>query len=331
MSAAPPSGARRLPVGLGSPARAAERGYRCSVASLERGEPLVATASTVSTYLLMEDPGPWGPQILRCLRLPQRLRERAAAWERDLGVRSLLIRRPGRAVPGPRRVYVVDARRGWARTSLVESLAVVADWDLTGLRSPGGAGLASLLEPHANPLLLVCTHGRHDVCCAERGRPVARALAESFGDFVWESSHLGGDRFSPNLLTLPDGHVYGRLDPVRAVDVVAAHLDGRVDLTHHRGRVSVSWPAQYAEQVVRERLRETRRDAVTSRVVARTGEHADVEVTVAAGPERSESRHEIRVAIDAAPPAQLTCRSESPSAAPRYGVCDGGPGACGTA
>ena len=46
----------------------------CSDASRARGEALRATASSVQAFLLIEDPGPWGPQILRSKRLPEQLR-----------------------------------------------------------------------------------------------------------------------------------------------------------------------------------------------------------------------------------------------------------------
>ena len=46
------------------------------------------------------------------------------------------------------------------------------------------------------PLLLVCTHGRRDACCAQFGRPTAMALARRYGTAVWETTHVGGDRFA---------------------------------------------------------------------------------------------------------------------------------------
>lgn len=288
----------------------AETRYRCSVASEERGEELAGTASTVSAFLLMEEPGPWGPAVLRCLRLPDAVRERAARWERELGLRPLLIRRPGRSPDSPRRVFVVNARHGWAQSATVDSLDAVAGWNLDAVASPDGVGLT----PHPDPLVLACTHGRHDACCAERGRPVARALADAFGDLVWETSHLGGDRFAANLLVLPDGAAYGRLDAASAPGIVRDHLDGRVSLDHFRGRTTASWPAQYAEQVVRERLGETRLAAVSSRVLARDTRKAVVEVSVGGVP------REVTVEIGESPEALLTCQAPRPATAPRYRV-----------
>ena len=100
-----------------------------------------------------------------------------------------------------------------------------------------GAGRSPGLTPYDDPLIAVCTHGRHDACCAERGRPVALALAASrHADAVWECSHIGGDRFAGNLLVLPRGLYYGRVDPDSALELADAAVDGRVALDHLRGR-----------------------------------------------------------------------------------------------
>ena len=62
--------------------------------------------------------------------------------------------------------------------------------------------------PHVHPLVLVCTNGRHDPCCATFGRPLARVLREGAQrDDVWECSHIGGDRFAANIVILPEGPV----------------------------------------------------------------------------------------------------------------------------
>jgi hypothetical protein len=104
------------------------------------------------------------------------------------------------------------------------------------------------------PVFLTCTHGRHDTCCAERGRPVARALFSSHPDEAWDVSHIGGDRFAATVLVLPHGLYYGRLDPESAARMAVWHHDGRLALDHLRGRSGYPWPTQAAEIFLRREL-----------------------------------------------------------------------------
>jgi (2Fe-2S) ferredoxin len=75
---------------------------------------------------------------------------------------------------------------------------------------------------------------------------VAAALAERWPDRVWECSHVGGDRFAPNVVLLPDGFYYGNLHPQSAVDVVTRHLAGTVPSESLRGMARFVPPVQAA-------------------------------------------------------------------------------------
>ena len=66
---------------------------------------------------------------------------------------------------------------------------------------------------------------------------------------VWECSHLGGHRFAPNLVCLPDGLWFGRSEAA----VAAEYERGRVALEHLRGRSSFPATVQAADHFVRER------------------------------------------------------------------------------
>ena len=70
--------------------------------------------------------------------------------------------------------------------------------------------------------------------------------------WVWQSTHVGGDRFAGNLVALPDGVYYGRVEPAEAWPVVEAALAGRVHLPCYRGRSCYGFAAQAAELAVRE-------------------------------------------------------------------------------
>jgi hypothetical protein len=105
-----------------------------------------------------------------------------------------------------------------------------------------------LAAPFEGPLYLVCTNGRHDPCCAQFGRPVLRALG---ADTVWESSHLGGERFAGNLVCFPHGIYFGRVDPSNAAALAGGYEQGVIDLDHYRGRAGDDFVVQAAEFFLR--------------------------------------------------------------------------------
>ncbi len=236
--------------------------FRCAVASEDRSESMTGTASSVRSFLLVEHPGPWGIDALRDARMPDGIGPELRARTAATGTKVLLIRRPAgvsRHSEGPR-VFVGWTHHAdpWLETTVLDDLAGVHDLDLEALAEGRSLGLT----PHTDPVLAVCTHGRHDTCCAERGRPVAAGLAELFPEETWEASHVGGDRFAANLLVLPHGLYYGRLQPDTARGVARLLAAGEVDLDHLRGRAGLSSPLQAAEAALRRHVDERRIDAV---------------------------------------------------------------------
>jgi (2Fe-2S) ferredoxin len=177
--------------------------------------------------------------------------------------------------------------------------------------SPGPAS-----EPR--PILLACTHGLHDVCCALRGRPVAAALAQEWPAETWECSHVGGDRFAANLVVLPDGVYYGNLDPGTAVETIRSHLAGTLSVPHLRGITTVSPPAQVAIAAVHERFGPF--GARDVQEVAVTHTSPGVWRVQLAVPTARLTGIEVTVASSRRAPAQLTCRAGSDTPAAQYRV-----------
>lgn len=173
-----------------------------------------------------------------------------------------------------------------------------------------GSGAAAAIGGQlAHPLLLVCTHGKHDRCCARYGRPLARALEElAEQGWVWQSSHLGGDRFAGNVVVLPEGLYYGRVQAADARTLLDEHLAGRIDLPHYRGRSCYSFAVQAAERAVRE---ETGLVGIDDLELA--GVHERTVRFRAAG-----RVYEVETSEAAGPPAYLTCGAETVRRPRRY-------------
>jgi hypothetical protein len=150
--------------------------------------------------------------------------------------------------------------RVWLEGRELADPAELAGLDLRALAAGERPGFGDLVD---DPVLLVCTHGRRNACCARTGAPLARRLASRFGSFIWETTHVGGDRYAANLVCLPHALYYGDLGPDEAVTAVEAYLDGQVRLERLRGRAGRSEPVQAAEHFVRAHSKIFDIDAVT--------------------------------------------------------------------
>lgn len=208
--------------------------FRCAGASRDDDEPLAGTAPTDTELWFVEHAGPWAAKAVEESRLPDPVKAHLAGLA---GVRVQLIRRHGgESGPGVRLFRAVATRGGFDMTTAHVRHAA----DIPGIR---GADWA----PYDGLLWLVCTNGRRDRCCAEVGRPVAAALAARWPVETWETTHLGGHRFSGTLLALPGGHTLGRLDPESAVEACTRIERGGVPLEVSRGRAGRSPEEQVRE------------------------------------------------------------------------------------
>jgi hypothetical protein len=285
----------------------------CSTVSRALAEPLFATASHVRAWLLVEQAGPWGGEPLVDSRLDPAVGRALRARARATGVRVLLLRRPGRAVPGVRRAFLAHSGRRlrWLEQLQVDDPAELLGLDWTRLdgATPPGYG-----APVATPLYLACTNGRHDQCCATWGRPLAQALVGTLGERIWECSHIGGDRFAGNLVCLPDGVYYGRVGAAEAPRVVDLYEHGRLDLEHYRGRCCYPPAVQAAEHFLRREARLTELDAVVAEWARAAGG-----VVAARFAARGGDRWLVRLEVARADPERLlTCQSTRPLRPPAY-------------
>ncbi|MHA5051207.1 sucrase ferredoxin [Streptomyces sp. SD15] len=260
----------------------------CTTASRDLDEPLAGTAATARTWLLLEQPGPWGVKALTSSHLDPALGRALEAAAQDTGVRIALIRRPGRhadcGAPSERHVYAAHTTPGnvWLHSAMTNDPEQLLNLDFTalGMGDPHTFDAALRGRPHTGePLALVCTNGKRDRCCALLGRPLAAELAASAVEGAWEVTHLGGHRFSPTLLVLPYGYAYGRAEAHAVKEILQGVQEGRVVTAGCRGRSTWERPAQAAELAVRTAAGEHTADALS--VVRTDGTAPRWEVTVA--------------------------------------------------
>ncbi|MGP4047914.1 sucrase ferredoxin [Streptomyces sp. 2A115] len=260
----------------------------CAKVSRDLAEPLAGTAATARTWLLVEQPGPWGAKALTSSHLDPALGRALEQAAEGTGVRVALIRRPGRHADfhtiAERQVYAAHTTPGnvWlhnATTSDPEQLLEL-DFAELGRGLPHSFDAALDGRPHTgDPLALVCTNGKRDRCCALLGRPLAAELAASGVAGAWEVTHLGGHRFSPTLLVLPFGYAYGRAEAHAVKEILQGVREGRVVTEGCRGSSAWERPGQAAELAVRTAAHEAAAGALS--VLRTDGAAPRWEVTVA--------------------------------------------------
>ncbi|MFE2100334.1 sucrase ferredoxin [Streptomyces sp. PTD9-10] len=284
---------------------------RCATVSRSLDEPVSGTAATATTWLLLEQPGPWGVKALTSSHLDPALGRALEAAAEGTGVRVALIRRPGRhadcGTQALRQVYVAHTVPGnvWLHSATTRDPYRLLGLDFAALGAGDHRSFGTALggRPHTgDPLALVCTNGRRDRCCALLGRPLAAELGSSGVRGVWEVTHLGGHRFSPTVLVLPYGYAYGRAEAHTIKEALHGVQEGRVVVEGCRGCSAWDRPGQAAELAVRSAAGEYAAGALS--VVRTEGRAPHWEVVVA----HTDGRHWL---VTVAQGASLPPRPES--------------------
>ena len=266
-----------------------------------------ATASLVRAWLLIEQPGAWGPDALSEGGLAEDVA--TALHDAPAGVRVLLIRRTGRREPEP---VVIVAHSGADDATPTMSSAVLQDptalldLDLAALAAGRSLGIGRPVDhpiywcaPTADTTSAAPTRA---VRCSAPCRRPDRSRSGS--------APTSGVTASPaNLVVLPRGDYFGGLDPDDAEVLVTRYETGRLDLDHYRGRSTRPRLVQAAEHFLRTRESWTGLDDVEP-VAYRRPSHDHADVTLR-GPDGG--IHIVRVeARPVPPPVHLTCRADQP-------------------
>lgn len=248
---------------------ATTEGVRCSAWAREAGLDPVGSAGCYEGYLLVELPLPWPRDVGE---IPE-----VAGLAGLLGGRALRVQA---LVPadGRRRVVTylrpvsdaTDAGAGFHRfvrgeaevASDLES-AVATLLDAAGIAGAGG---------NSGRDLLLCTHGRRDVCCGSLGTKLAGSLEDvelPAGVRLWRTSHTGGHRFAPTFVVLPEATVWAYAD-ADLIDRVLRRRGDAADVAD-RYRGCAGLPTPQFQALEREVLRRVGWPLLESRRSGRVG------------------------------------------------------------
>lgn len=201
----------------------------CAVAASQTGEDAIGTAGHYQTYVLIECPYPWAENVFESAQIPSALRQLIATVRTRRSVQFLAINRPDSRSDNASatRLLVYDA----INPLFCETVAPVPlasgyrgfEFLLDGLDQAVGClqsywqglNLGTPITQFKD--VLVCTHGMRDKCCARFGQPFFKAVTRHIAQRndadvrVWRVSHIGGHRFAPTAIVLPEGRYYANL------------------------------------------------------------------------------------------------------------------------
>jgi hypothetical protein len=91
--------------------------------------------------------------------------------------------------------------------------------------------------------VLVCGHGSRDRCCGSLGTALHAAAAVRPDVHLHRTSHLGGHRFAPTALVLPEGTTWAWLDDALLGAIVDRRVPPAALRAHYRGSLAMPHPA----------------------------------------------------------------------------------------
>ena len=239
------------------------RSRLCSAFSSENGEDPAGSATWWRRCLVVEVPEPWASEITESRYFPPEVStELANAAAEGLDTRLQCVTPDsGYSADGQSRVMLFSRPDGPFSSYAKEEYQVPA----------GEVGsLAAVLLTRRVDLgrferyrqdtahlrdVLVCTHGAQDTCCGSIGYPIYDALRHRYSRQpganlrVWRVSHLGGHRFAPNVLDMPEGRNWVRVGTDQ-LDALVRRTGPASDLRgQYRGWVGMESPyEQFAER-----------------------------------------------------------------------------------
>lgn len=233
--------------------------FYCSDLSREAAERSFGTASIGDVWLLVEYREGWGTHALEESTLSAPVKRHLNKFCKLVPRSRVLFIKQERLRHGALSCFVVRCRE---RAPSIVKFTFSGHDELLEIDLAAAANAAATDDPPAcgervdTPLYLICTHGKRDKCCAKFGYALYKSLragAAATREQVWQSSHVGGDRFAANLICFPHGLFYAHVTEEAGRVILSEYEHGRrLVLAGYRGRTCYSYPVQAAEFFIRQ-------------------------------------------------------------------------------
>ncbi|KAA3648625.1 MAG: hypothetical protein DWQ07_00050 [Chloroflexi bacterium] len=226
--------------------------YVCSDQSRNIGESMLGSAPVAWVWFLLEYDKAWGYDAIDESLIPDEVKKHLLMAMKELDPAMTLIIKQSAATPSNRKNFYVAVANENPKLYKVPlgNYEALLDLDLVAM-AKGDAYYERFRTDES--IWLTCTNGMRDQCCSRVGGAVYNAFKETVGDAAWQCSHVGGHRFSGNVVHFPSGVFYGRIEPEDVSHLISSENDNRLMHGNLRGRACYPKPAQAAEGLLRER------------------------------------------------------------------------------
>jgi hypothetical protein len=241
----------------------------CSLVSKANGEDPIGTAGTCDYWLIIEVLQPWpqeifeeNPTIRSLIPLFQelvsnhgiKLKPILIAPDREYSyagfTRVLYYYRPAKLFSQfEKQEFIVPETKATALvTAIFQQL----------MQQPNDLSEFQQYQQQTSDIreLMVCTHAQVDLACGRFGTPIYRQLRKKYAPAsngklrVWQTTHFGGHQFAPTLIDLPQGCLWGHLEP-DVLDLLVQRNGSVFGLRqYYRGWTGLSEFEQIAEREI---------------------------------------------------------------------------------
>lgn len=218
------------------------------MARTERLDP-IGSAPPDEGFVVMSVPLPWPARIEGAPRVA----ELAPLVDRLVpGGRRYRLQATPAAAGAPVELDVHHVARGLDASPASTHVRIPHDDLSTALHvASSGGDLDRWHAPTSGPdevEVLLCTHGARDGCCGSLGTRLAVRRGGEHRVRVRRTSHLGGHRYAPTALTLPDGRYWAFLDAASLDGIVTRSGPIDIAMLSYRGCAGISPAAQVVER-----------------------------------------------------------------------------------
>ena len=220
----------------------------CSILSKKSNEPIAGTAPYAKHFVFITWPKKyWQYDALEAKGdFPKGLKKWMKEQSKVNGKISIRLINCSGMSPDKVEIYIYPEKYCYSNVLPGQITAVLETYFRDGITT------AFLPTPIEVDQIFICTHGRHDKCCAKFGQELVDKIRyhvskQKTDVEIWESSHLGGHRFAPTMIDFPTGRAYGRLCTDELPNYLASRKINQVYGVAYRGSVFLTELEQVAE------------------------------------------------------------------------------------